>query len=220
MENTTKFDNFVAITCTVSDIESKEAKSSGKPYATANAVVDMGKGIPMPMRVVALGAISTVLKEGTFTLLGRLGYEEYEKRDGSKGSSYVIYPTRIEAAPADGKARNYASLTLRVGQDPDSRFTEGGKMWSKVRAALGMGKDKSTGEYKPSLWMTVKGFTSKEGDETLPNTLANLCKGEQVTIAGHFAYELYQGKGYLNLVAMKVEPIRVTETVDEDAIPD
>jgi hypothetical protein len=220
MESKIKFDNFVAITCAINGIESKEAKGSGKPYATAKAVADMGKGVTMPLRVVAIGPISTVLKEGQFTLLGRLGYEEYEKRDGSKGSHFVIYPTKIEAAPADGKARNYASLTLRVGQDPDSRYTEGGKMWSKVRAALGMGKDKSTGEYKPSLWMTVKGFTSKEGDEALPLALGSLHKGDLATIAGHLAYELYKGKGYLNLVAMKVEPVRVAETVDEDTIPD
>src|SRR5512147_1753776 len=102
MESKTKFDNFVAITCTISGIESKASKG-GKPYATAKAVVDMGKGVTLPLRVVAIGAISTVLKEGLFTLLGRLGYEEYDKRDGSKGSSFVIYPTKIETAPADGK---------------------------------------------------------------------------------------------------------------------
>lgn len=220
MENKIKFDNFVAITCAVSGIEKKESKNGSKPYAIAKAVADMGRSESMPLRVVAIGNISTILKEGTFTLLGRLGYEEFNRHDGTKGSSLVIYPTRIEAAPADGQTRNYASLTLRVGKDPDSRFTEGGKLWSKVRAALGMGKDRTTGEYKPSLWLTVKGFTSKEGDESLPNALANLGKGDLATIAGHLAYELYQGKGYLNLVAMKIRPIGVAERVDEAAIPD
>jgi hypothetical protein len=219
MESKIKFDNFVALTCTISGIEHKES-AKGRPYATAHALAEVGRGGTMPLRVVAIGNISTVLKEGTCTILGRLGYEEYEKHDHTRGSNLIVYPTRLEAAPADGRARNYVSLTLRIGQDPDSRFTEGGKLWSKVRAALGMGKDKSTGEYKPSLWMTVKGFTTKEGDETLPNTLGRLSKGDLVTVAGQLAYELYQGKSYLNLVARKVEPTPLGEQVDETAIPD
>jgi hypothetical protein len=74
--------------------------------------------------------------------------------------------------------------------------------------ALGQGKD-SSGDYKPSLWLTVKGFTSKEGDETVPRALVELRKGDLVTVTGRLIYEISpsNGKGYYHLVAYKVEAI-------------
>jgi hypothetical protein len=72
--------------------------------------------------------------------------------------------------------------------------------------ALSQGKDLS-GDYKPSLWMTVKGFTNKEGDETVPRALVELRKGDLVNVIGRLIYEVSpsNGKGYYNLVAYKVE---------------
>jgi hypothetical protein len=79
----------------------------------------------------------------------------------------VFVPTKVEPAPSDGKLRNYVILTLRAGQDAESRYSDAGNFWTRVRMALSQGKDAS-GNYKPSLWLTVKGFTSKDGDETVP----------------------------------------------------
>jgi hypothetical protein len=86
--------------------------------------------------------------------------------------------------------------------------------------ALSQGKDAS-GNYKPSLWLTVKGFTSKEGDETVPQALAQLHKGDLATITGRLAYEVSEtnGKGYFNLIAFKVEPPQTAQpeaAVEED----
>jgi hypothetical protein len=52
-----------------------------------------------------------------------------------------------------------------------------------------------TATYKPSLWLTVKGFTSKEGDETVPQALAKLNKGELASITGRLAYEVSTSNG-------------------------
>jgi hypothetical protein len=91
--------------------------------------------------------------------------------------------------------------------------------------ALSQGKD-ARGNYKPSLWLTVKGFASKEGDETVPQALGALSKGVALRsnarrhITGRLAYEVStsNGKGYVNLVAFKVEhpqPVQA-QTAEED----
>jgi hypothetical protein len=161
----------------------------------------MEKGDPMSLRIVALNGIAASIVTGQLTLVGRLGYDE---KDGK--STVVFFPTKVEPAPSDGKLRNYVTLTLRAGQDADPRYSDAGHFWTRVRMALSQGKDAS-GNYKPSLWLTVKGFTSKEGDEAVPQALAKLSKGDLATITGRLAYEVSEtnGKGYFNLVAFKVE---------------
>lgn len=191
--------NYSVLTVNVQSVEQKTSKE-GKPYAIAAASLPMQKGNDLPLRVVALNGVSESIQPGQLTLIGRLGYEE---KDGE--STIIVFPTKVEPAPADGKLRNYVVLTLRVGQDPDCRYTEAGNFWARVRMALGQGKDDS-GNYKPSLWLTVKGFTYK-GDETIAQALGGLNKGEIATITGRLVNELSptNGKSYLNLVAFKVE---------------
>lgn len=63
-----------------------------------------------------------------------------------------------------------------------------GNLWASVRAFLSQGKD-AQGNYKPSLWFTVKAFTTKEGDAAAPKALQAVNKGEKFTIKGRLGLE-------------------------------
>jgi hypothetical protein len=205
MTTQSDFKNFAVFTVDIRSVEQKTSKE-GKPYAIANAVLPM-EDDPMPLRIVALDGIAASIVTGQLTLVGRLGYDEKDgKGTATKEQSIVFFPTKVEPAPSDGKLRNYVNLTLRAGQDADPRYSDAGHFWTRVRMALSQGKDAS-GNYKPSLWLTVKGFTSKEGNEAVPQALATLTKGDLATITGRLAYEVSEtnGKSYFNLVAFKVE---------------
>jgi len=219
MTTQSDFKNFAVFTVDISSVEQKTSKE-GKPYAVASATLPMEKGDPMSLRIVALNGIAASIVAGQHTLVGRVGYDE---KDG-KGT-IVFFPTKVEPAPSDGKLRNYVNLTLRAGQDAESRYSDAGNFWTRVRMALSQGKDAmrsgaSRATYKPSLWLTVKGFTSKEGDEAVPQALAKLNKGELASITGRLAYEVSEtnGKGYFNLFAFKVEPPQAVqpEAAEED----
>ena len=204
------FKNYLALTAQVSGVEHKTSKS-GKPYAIATAAVTQNEGQPpLILRVVALDKIGEKLSDGKHTLIGRLGYDEDREGQGT----LVIYPTRIDAVPADGKRRNYTNLTLRIGTEPYAAYSDAGRFWARLRAFLSMGKTED-GEYKPSLWLTVKAF-DKDGDESLPAKLATLAKGETVTFTGRLAWEVYNERGNLSLVAFKAEPVTVAEPVEEE----
>jgi hypothetical protein len=192
--------NFAVFTVDISSVEQKTGRS-GNVYAIGLGSLPMPKGEAMPVRIVALDPFAGMLRSGTATLVGRLGYDE---QDGQ--GSLQFFPTRIEPAPKDGKYRNYVYLSLRVGQDGDCRYSTTGNFWSRVRMALGQGKD-GRGKYRPSLWLTVKGFTSRDGDETVARLLAGLHKGDRATVAGRLTYEISpaSGKGYFHLLANKIE---------------
>lgn len=210
------FKNFVVLTALVGNVEHKTSKA-GKPYAVASASVTQNEGQPdLAVRVVALDGLSEQLTAGEHTLVGRLGYEE--DREG-KGT-IVLYPHKIEAAPADGRKRNFANLTLRVGADPQAAYSPAGRMWARLRAFLGMGKTADGKGYKPSLWLNVKAFASKEGDESLPGALISLNKGESAAFSGRLAWEVYNERGSLTLFASKVETTQPeTEPVEEEECP-
>jgi hypothetical protein len=216
MTTKSDFKNFAVFTVDISSVEQKTSKV-GETYAIAFASLPMEKGDPMPMRIVALNGVATSIVTGQSTLVGRLGYDE---KDGQ--GTIVVFPTKVEPAPNDGKLRNYVCLTLRAGQDSNCRYSNAGNFWGRVRMALGQGKDNS-GNYRPSLWLTVKGFTSKEGDQTVPLALATLRKGDLATVAGRLVYEIStsNGKGYFNLVAYRVEANQTVQpfAVSEEECP-
>jgi hypothetical protein len=218
MTTQSDFKNFAVFTVDIRSVEQKTSKE-GKPYAVASAMLPM-ENEPMPLRIVALNGIATSIVTGQLTLVGRLGYDEKDDKGpaakeqlATKEGSIVFFPTKVEPAPSDGKLRNYVNLTLRAGQDSDCRYSDAGNFWGRVRMALSQGKDAS-GNYKPSLWLTVKGFTSKEGDESVPQALAQLHKGDLATITGRLTYEVSEtsGKGYSNLIAFKVEPPQAAQS--------
>jgi len=204
------FKNYISLTAMVSGVEHKSSKS-GKPYAIATATVDQNEGQPpLTLRVVALDKVSEELADGVYTLMGRLEYEEDRKGQGA----LVLYPTKVEVVPPEGKVYNYANLTLRVGTEPFAAYSKAGRFWVRLRAFLGMGKTEDGKSYKPSLWMTVKAF-DKDGDDSLPSLITSLTKGETVTFSGRLAWEVYKERGSLTLFAFKAEPL-VAEPVEED----
>ena len=218
MTTQSDFKNFAVFTVDIRSVEQKTSKE-GKPYAVASATLPMearsgaSHGDSMPLRIVALNGVSSSIAPGQMTLVGRLGYDE---KDG-KGT-VVFFPTKVEPAPGDGKLRNYVNLTLRAGQDAEGRYSESGNFWAHLRMVLSQGKD-ANGNYKPSLWLTVKGFTSKEGDEAVPHALDALQKGALATISGRLVYEISHDRGYLNLMAFKVEtfqPAQPEAAAEED----
>ena len=196
MTEESKYKNFAALTLTIETVEVKESKK-GEKYAVAQATLPMGEGVPpMPFRVIVTNGLTKVLKAGkTFTLLGRIGYEEKDEQP-----VFLFFPTRFEESE---KARNFAMLTLRVGQDPEGRYTPAGAFWCRARMALSQGKDQR-GEWKPSLWLTVKAF-SREGDETLPQALNSAEKGSLITVSGRLAYDVYEEKANVSLILSKIE---------------
>jgi hypothetical protein len=200
MTTKSDFKNFAVFTVDISSVEQKTSRDD-KAYTIALATLPMKKGVPMPLRIVALDSLASSLTPGKSTLIGHLGYDEKDRQ-----GTIVFFPTRVEPAPVDGKLRNYVYLTLRVGQDSDCRYSEAGNFWGRVRMALSQGKDLS-GNYRPSLWLTVKGFTSKEGNEAVPLALAELRKGDLATVIGRLTYEVSpsRGRGFYSLVAYKVE---------------
>jgi hypothetical protein len=211
-----KLKNFITLTAQVTGVEHKLSKA-GKPYAVGMAAVPQANDEPpLFLRVVALDEVSEFLADGLYTLSGRLGYEE----DREKRGILVLYPTKIEPPPSDGRMRNFAMLTLRVGSEPYARYSDAARFWVRLRAFLGMGKTADGKEYKPSLWLTVKAFATKEGDERLPAAIAALNKGEQVTFCGRLAWEVYKDKGNLTLFAYKVEKLLFEpETTEEQECP-
>jgi hypothetical protein len=198
--------NFAVFTVDISSVEQKTSQT-GHVYAVGCATLPMRQGEAMPLRIVALDPFAGSLNPGTSTLVGRLGYDE---QDGQ--GTLLFFPTRIEPAPADGRYRNYVYLSLRVGQDGDCRYSAAGHFWGRVRMALGQGKD-AAGNYRPSLWLTVKGFTGKDGNETIPRLMAGLRKGDLAAVTGRLFYEASTRtmKGRFNLMANKIEVLPIEQ---------
>jgi single-stranded DNA-binding protein len=208
------YQNYFVLSGQVSDIQNKQTKE-GKPYATATALLFTGVGKErMPVKVVALDDSSSDLKEGTSTLVSRLGYEE-QLREGKKILRFLLFLYRVEPVET-GKPRNLALLSLRLGKEVVTGYSKNGKMWARVRAAFDQGKDKEGG-YRPSLWLDLKAFASKDGDQSAPVELSGFKKGDRVNVTGRIEYGTYQGKPQLSLVATKIEPIETPEKVQPSA---
>jgi hypothetical protein len=205
-----KIQNFSILTVLLGRVSNGTTKEDGKPYAVASASLAMGVGKPaMPVKVVLLGELAHAgpVKEGnTLTFLGKLLYDQ--KKDGH--GALVLRPYQIQEHV--DPARNFVKLTLRAGTEPEPRYSDGGTYWARLRAALGQGKDPD-GNWKPSAWFTIKGFTH-EGDESVPQALSALKKGSLFTVSGRLGYDQSQDglKEYYSLYAVKVESLAAEET--------
>ena len=123
-----------------------------------------------------------------------------------------------EPKPDQPKFANFAKLTVRVGTEPEMRYSTAGQPWARARVSLSMGKT-SDGHFKPALWLTAKAF-AREGDPALPNALNDLHKGDLVTLSGRLMYEEYatatgQKRTDLALVINKLEVISATAPAPE-----
>jgi single-stranded DNA-binding protein len=159
-------------------------------------------------------AVGALKKGELVTVSGRLMYEEFEitkgAAKGSKGTSVSIIASKLE--PFADKFVNWIKLAVTLARDGDARMTDAGRLWAKARARVSMGKDKATDKWLPSWFVTVKAFTTQDGDQAVPEALGALIKGSQAVVTGKLAYEEYDktagGKGQdYQLIATQIEAI-------------
>jgi hypothetical protein len=209
-----KYNNFAALTVDITAVEAKTSKE-GKPYVVAEGRVPMYNKDPMPLRVVATNGVGPQIKAGTAVLVGKLSYEE--DRDGN--GTALLFPGKVEFPKKDSGARRYVALTLRTGTDGMAHYGRtSGILWGTARAALWTGRDKY-GANKPSLWMTVKAFAGKDGDESLAQRVIDLPKGKLINVCGHLDYEVYEGKPQFTLVASELELVDGSPTAEDEECP-
>jgi single-stranded DNA-binding protein len=123
------------------------------------------------------------------------------------------------------KFANFVVLTLQAASDGEARFSASGNKWASARAFLSQGKDEASGNFKPSLWFTLKGFTSKQGDTTVPDAMEAIAKGEKVTVKGRIGLEEWTGSDGNTRQAMiifvsHVEPFANGESGDAGDLGD
>ena len=94
----------------------------------------------------------------------------------------------------NGKARrqNFVSLTLQAAGEGDVKYAQSGKPWGKIRGFFSQGKNQN-GEFRPSMWFTVKAFSKTEELEGPVAALQNLAKGDKFTAKGKLELEEWEG---------------------------
>jgi single-stranded DNA-binding protein len=120
---------------------------------------------------------------------------------------------------------NYFIVTARAyrsGEDTGGvQLTKNGQPIAKCRASVSMGKDKE-GEYKPSMWVELVGFT-REGDD--PNEVTEavgaLEAGDYVTVKGRLAMEEWTGdddvtRQSFTIWVQSIEPFSFDNDEDQD----
>jgi len=205
-DNKTNFKNFAVLTGTVSDVESKES-SSGTRYKVANLTAtgitytgEDGHSYHPVIEVLAFKGARKYLQPGGKVLTGRLSYSEYEDDDGEMVQQVKLIAATIRPRKEGDRERAFANLTLRAGKDAETRISSTtGLPWTQLRAALSMGKD--DGEvYRPSLWLTLKAFSGRDGsNEDFVYRVGECQKGDYVDAKGGLTAEAYQGRLYWSL---------------------
>ncbi|MCD4672208.1 MAG: hypothetical protein K8R77_06060 [Anaerolineaceae bacterium] len=198
-KNSNGFNNFAVLTAEVSDIEVKEARN-GKKYKVGKATLlgltytgEDGQEYYPVIDVLVFNGAKKHLKPGKVKLVGNLSYAEWEDGNGNKHSQLKVIANYVEAASEDERAKAFCKLTLRVGKDGESRLSsKTGNPWASVRASLSMGKDED-GQYRPSLWLTLKAFTHN-GNEDFVYSVADLAQGEYIDVSGGLSCDEYKGR--------------------------
>ena len=93
---------------------------------------------------------------------------------------------------------NYFIVTARAfrkeGEDGGVQLTKNGQPIAKCRASVSMGKDQATGDYKPSMWLELVGYTAKGDDANeVTEAVGELQTGDYVTVKGRLAMEEWTG---------------------------
>ena len=120
---------------------------------------------------------------------------------------------------------NYVILTLQAVADGESKFAESGKPWAKVRAFLSQGKDKATGEYRPSLFFDVKAFSEDENMSASVAAISQIAKKDRFTVKGRLGMEEWTGQDgaahqKLVVFANSVEPFHFANEADAQPAED
>ena len=92
--------------------------------------------------------------------------------------------------PSENEAYNQVRLIGNLGADPEMKFFESGSRVAEIRIAVYNGKDKSTGEAKPSMWFTVKAW-----NDTADVIANDFRKGDRIAITqGQLAQDTWQDR--------------------------
>jgi hypothetical protein len=89
---------------------------------------------------------------------------------------------------------NYVILTLMAISAGEMKVSQAGHPFSFVRAFLSQGKDKASGEYKPSLFFDVKAFSKDDGIPALVQSIADVQNRERFTVKGRLGMEEWTGQ--------------------------
>jgi single-stranded DNA-binding protein len=114
----------------------------------------------------------------------------------------------------NGKPRfsNFVILTVQAASDGETRYAANGKLWGSVRTFLSQGKDEGSDKFKPSIWFTVKGFTTKDGNQSVPEFIQTVSKGQKITVKGRLGLEQWTDSAgntrqTLVIFASHIEPV-------------
>jgi single-stranded DNA-binding protein len=120
---------------------------------------------------------------------------------------------------------NYVIFTLMAITAGEMRFSQAGHPFAFTRAFLSQGKDKTTGEYKPSLFFDVKAFSKDDSVTALVQSIADVQNKERFTVKGRMGLEEWTGQDgekhqKMVIFAMSIEPFMFDEStaVPEDEL--
>ena len=183
------FQNYVCLSIHFGEIKSADGKFEAKASIVSKADDDAG----IPVIVKGKDHLTMFFKSGDVKVVhGELGYNEWTKRSGEVARQLIIRASRVNNADADGRFRNFVHLTVKAGKDGEAKMSgKNGNAWATLRAFKSMGKNLS-GEYRPSLWLALKAFTSKDGDESMAYNLGAIAKGQYIEVKGSLTSEVYQ----------------------------
>ena len=113
---------------------------------------------------------------------------------------------------------NYVIFTLMAIVAGEMKVSQAGKPFAFTRAFLSQGKDKATGEYKPSLFFDVKAFSKDDSVTALVQSIADVQNKDRFTVKGHMGMEEWTGQDGMKhqklvIFALSIEPF----TFDENA---
>ena len=89
---------------------------------------------------------------------------------------------------------NYVILTLMAISAGEMKVSQAGHPFAFVRAFLSQGKDKASGEYKPSLFIDVKAFSKDDSVTALVQSIADIQNKDRFTVKGRLGMEEWTGQ--------------------------
>ena len=117
---------------------------------------------------------------------------------------------------------NYDILTLMAIYAGEMKVSQAGHPFAFVRAFLSQGKDKASGEYKPSLFFDVKAFSKDDNVTVLVQNIADVQNKDRFTVKGRMGMEEWTGQDGVKhqkmvIFALSIEPFTFDENV---AVPE
>ena len=113
---------------------------------------------------------------------------------------------------------NYVIFTLMAITAGEMKVSQAGHPFAFARAFLSQGKDKTTGEYKPSIFFDVKAFSKDDSIPATVQSIADVQNKARFTVKGRMGMEEWSGEDgtkhqKMVIFALSIEPF----TFDENA---